>query len=61
MPPALARGGGGARGQWPGWMYRRWGGAARAAAVADLEEVVVVARVVVVVGVEVVATVEGLW
>ena len=37
------------------------GGAARAAAVADLEEVVVVARVVGVVGVEVVATVVGLW
>ena len=37
------------------------GGAARAAAVVDLQEVVVVARVVGVVGVEVVATVEGLW
>ena len=37
------------------------GGAARAAALVDLQEVVVVARVVVVVGVEVVATVVGLW
>ena len=37
------------------------GGAARAAAPVDLQEVVVVARVVVVVGVEVVATVVGLW
>ena len=37
------------------------GGAARAAAPVDLQEVVVVARVVVVVGAEVVATVLGLW
>ena len=37
------------------------GGAARAAAPVDLQEVVVVARVVVVVGVEVVATVVGVW